>query len=49
MINVKIRTNLSRYEIEMKAREYGMEYKSEHKVIEETSSYNNLKNDEVKK
>ncbi|WP_415874406.1 hypothetical protein [Clostridium sp.] len=48
MMNVKIRANLSKYEIEMKAREYGMEYKSEHKVIEETSSYNS-ENNEVKK
>lgn len=48
MINAKIQVNLSRYEIEMKAREYGMEYKSEHKVIEEIPS-SNSKSEGVKK
>lgn len=48
MINTKIQYNLSRYKIEMKAREYGMEYKDEHKVIEKTPS-NNSNNKDVKK
>ncbi|WP_196247190.1 hypothetical protein [Clostridium novyi] len=48
MINTKIQYNLSRYKIEMKAREYGMEYKDEHKVIEKVPS-NNSNNKDVKK
>lgn len=35
MLRVKINVNLSRAQIEMRAREYGMEYKGEHKVIED--------------
>jgi len=38
MMNVKINVNLSKVEIEKKAREYGMEYKGEHKVIENEAS-----------
>lgn len=48
MINAKIRVNLSQYQIEMKAREYGMEYKDEHKVIESKSN-KNTNNEDVKK
>ncbi|KEI05714.1 hypothetical protein Y848_03250 [Clostridium botulinum C/D str. Sp77] len=48
MINTKIQFNLSRYKIEMKAREYGMEYKDEHKVIETVPS-TNIKGKDVKK
>lgn len=40
MVNAKIHVNLSKYQIEMKAREYGMEYKDEQKVIETPSSDN---------
>ncbi|AEB75832.1 hypothetical protein CbC4_1152 [Clostridium botulinum BKT015925] len=39
---------MSRYKIEMKAREYGMEYKDEHKVIETVPS-TNIKGKDVKK
>lgn len=38
MINVQINVNLSKAEIEKRAREYGMEYKGEHKVIESDTS-----------
>lgn len=48
MVNAKMQVNLSKYEIEMKAREYGMEYKGEHKVIEEESNTNSNSGD-VKK
>lgn len=45
MANVKIRFNLSRYKIEMKAREYGMEYQDDQKVIEKTPAKNIRKGD----
>lgn len=48
MINAKIRVNLSQYQIEMKAREYGMEYKDEYKVIERKNN-KNTNNEDVKK
>jgi hypothetical protein len=48
MINAKIRVNLSQYQIEMKAREYGMEYKDEYKVLEKKSN-KNINNEDVKK
>jgi hypothetical protein len=48
MLNVKININLSKSQIEIKAREYGMEYKGEHKVIE-SEVINNDKNEDVKK
>jgi len=44
MLNVKININLSRSQIEMRARDYGMEYKGEHMVIEGET----IKNDESK-
>lgn len=44
MLNVKININLSRSQIEMRARDYGMEYKGEHMVIESET----IKNDESK-
>ncbi|QPW52254.1 hypothetical protein IRP62_06070 [Clostridium botulinum] len=49
MINAKIQFNLSRYKIEMKAREYGMEYKDEHKVIQTMPPTTNIKSKDVKK
>ncbi|AYF54989.1 hypothetical protein FDJ70_03960 [Clostridium botulinum] len=49
MINTKIQFNLSRYKIEMKAREYGMEYKDEHKVIQTMPPTTNMKSKDVKK
>lgn len=48
MTNAKIRVNLSQYQIEMKAREYGMEYKDEYKVIERKNN-KNTNNEDVKK
>lgn len=48
MTNVKIRVELSQYQIEMKAREYGMEYKDEHKVIGEKNN-KDTNNEDVKK
>ena len=47
MVNAKINVSISKTEIEMKAREYGMEYKGEHKVIEDEPSNNKAK--DVKK
>ncbi|MCY6370369.1 hypothetical protein [Clostridium ganghwense] len=48
MINAKIKMNLSQYQIEMRAREYGMEYKDEQKVIEKNVN-KNINNEDVKK
>jgi hypothetical protein len=48
MLSVKINVNLSQAEIEMRARKYGMEYKGEHKVIED-ETINNDKAEDVKK
>lgn len=48
MLNVKININLSRSQIEMRARDYGMEYKGEHKVIE-GETIENDKSKDVKK
>ncbi|MCY6483702.1 hypothetical protein OW763_04985 [Clostridium aestuarii] len=44
MINTKIKVNLSKYQIEMKAREYGMEYKDEQKVIKDKNLEMNNQN-----
>ncbi|MCY6354023.1 hypothetical protein [Clostridium sp. ZS2-4] len=48
MTNAKKRVELSQYQIEMKAREYGMEYKDEYKVIERKNNQN-TNNEDVKK
>lgn len=46
MMGVKPNYNLSRYEVELKAREYGMEYKDEQKVIQKNK---NISTGDVKK
>lgn len=48
MLNVKINVNLSKAQIEMKAREYGMEYKGEHKVIDDSPKNNEEVKDDKK-
>ncbi|WMJ81354.1 hypothetical protein RBU49_03605 [Clostridium sp. MB40-C1] len=48
MISAKINVNLSRYEVEIKARKYGMEYRDEQKVIPKSTDKNS-NNKDVKK
>lgn len=48
MLNVKIKRSISPYEIEMKAREYGMEYKDEYKVIDKNQKSNTYNKEEKK-